>query len=247
MTKGWLRATTALSVSCFGILWASNTNLAFAKEPVSSANAPAWCAGVGGPATDTADICGRIVNIVVNHLGVDRSKVSQNASFIDDLGADSLDTVELVMAFEEEFNITITDEEAEKCPTISTAMKLILDKVAGHAGLSRPKPARETLTALTDANIKTMLEVKNPAVVFFWASWCGPCKQIDPSLEEIAAEMDGKVTFFKVNIDENPEVAATYKVRSIPTLMIFHKGKATDISVGAKPKTALKNWIASAA
>ena len=247
MTKRILLATTALSVSCFGILWAPDANLALAEELASSAKTPpSWCAAVTGTAPDNANICGRVVDVIVEHLGIDRSAVSANARFIDDLGADSLDTVELVMAFEEEFNISIADDEAEKCATVSAAMKLILDKVAGHAGLPTPKPSRETLTALTNANINTMLDAQNPAVVFFWASWCGPCKQIDPSLEEIAAEMDGKVIFFKVNIDDAPEVAAAYKVKSIPALMIFHKGKVADVSVGAKSKSALKNWITSA-
>lgn len=142
MTKRRLRATTALSVSCFGILWASNTDLAFADEPASSANAPAWCVGVTAPAPDAANICGRIVKVVTEHLGIDRSAVSPNARFVEDLGGDSLDVVELVMAFEEEFNVSISDAEAEKCPTISDAVKLIHDKVAGNAGLPKPKPAK---------------------------------------------------------------------------------------------------------
>ncbi|WP_337267736.1 thioredoxin [Oryzifoliimicrobium ureilyticus] len=92
-----------------------------------------------------------------------------------------------------------------------------------------------------------VLESAEPVVVDFWAEWCGPCKMIAPSLEEIAVEMQGKVKVAKLNIDENPELAAQFGVRSIPTLAIFKGGEVKDISVGAKPKTALSNWISTAA
>ena len=75
-----------------------------------------------------SDIAGRVTKIVVEHLGVDESKVVESASFIDDLGADSLDTVELVMAFEEEFGSEISDSEAEKILTVGDAIKFIENK-----------------------------------------------------------------------------------------------------------------------
>ena len=77
-----------------------------------------------------SDVADRVKKIVVEHLGVEAEKVSDNASFIDDLGADSLDTVELVMAFEEEFDIEIPDEEAEDITTVSDAVRYIRDKTA---------------------------------------------------------------------------------------------------------------------
>ena len=92
-----------------------------------------------------------------------------------------------------------------------------------------------------------VLESAEPVVVDFWAEWCGPCKMIAPSLEEIAVEMEGKVKVAKLNIDENPELAAQFGVRSIPTLAIFKGGEVADISVGAMPKTAILDWISSAA
>ncbi|MBP2444066.1 thioredoxin [Rhizobium leguminosarum] len=92
-----------------------------------------------------------------------------------------------------------------------------------------------------------VLESAGPVIVDFWAEWCGPCKMISPSLEEIAAEMEGKVKVAKLNVDENPELAAQFGVLSIPTLAIFKDGKVTDMSVGAKPKTALSKWILKAA
>ena len=91
-----------------------------------------------------------------------------------------------------------------------------------------------------------VLQAAEPVVVDFWAEWCGPCKMIAPALEEISAELQGKVKIAKVNIDENPELAAQYGVRSIPTLMIFKGGEVADMKVGAAPKTALSSWIGAA-
>ncbi|MEQ8308525.1 MAG: thioredoxin [Hoeflea sp.] len=88
-----------------------------------------------------------------------------------------------------------------------------------------------------------VLESDVPVVVDFWAEWCGPCKMIAPSLEEISNEMQGKVKVAKVNIDENPQIATQFGVRSIPTLAMFKGGSVADIKVGASPKTALSSWI----
>jgi thioredoxin 1 len=85
-----------------------------------------------------------------------------------------------------------------------------------------------------------------PVVVDFWAEWCGPCRMIAPALEELSNEMPG-VTIAKVNIDENPELAARYGVRSIPTLLMFKDGQLASNMVGAAPKSRLSSWIASAA
>ena len=91
-----------------------------------------------------------------------------------------------------------------------------------------------------------VLDASAPVVVDFWAEWCGPCKMIGPSLEEISTELAGKVKIAKLNIDENPELAAQFGVRSIPTLMIFKDGEVADMKVGALPKTALTHWISGA-
>ena len=88
-----------------------------------------------------------------------------------------------------------------------------------------------------------VLDAREPVVVDFWAEWCGPCKMIGPSLEEISNELGGKVKIAKLNIDENPELAAQFGVRSIPTLMVFKDGQVADTKVGAAPKTALSQWI----
>ena len=91
-----------------------------------------------------------------------------------------------------------------------------------------------------------VLNSAEPVVVDIWAEWCGPCKMIAPSLEEISNELAGKVKVVKLNIDENPELAAQYGVRSIPTLAMFKAGEVADIKVGAAPKTALSSWISTA-
>ncbi len=88
-------------------------------------------------------------------------------------------------------------------------------------------------------------EVKkaDAAVVDFFATWCGPCKMMSPVLEEISEEYDGKVSFFKVDVDDNQELAAQYGVSSIPNLVLFKNGEKESESVGFKPAEALKSWI----
>ena len=84
-----------------------------------------------------------------------------------------------------------------------------------------------------------------PVVVDFGAEWCGPCKVLDPILEEIAIENKDKVKIYKMNIDENPMTPQKYGIRGIPTIMIFKKGELIDTKVGSLPKTSLETWIQS--
>ena len=80
-----------------------------------------------------------------------------------------------------------------------------------------------------------VLNAAEPVVVDFWAEWCGPCKMIAPALEEISAEMGGKVKIAKVNIDSNQQTAARLGIRSIPTVMLFRNGQVVESLVGARP------------
>ena len=96
-------------------------------------------------------------------------------------------------------------------------------------------------------NFKTdVLENAKPVVVDFWAEWCGPCRMIGPALEEIAAELNGKVKIVKMNVDENQQIPAQFGIRSIPTLMLFKDGKLASQKVGAAPKSDLSRWISAA-
>lgn len=82
-----------------------------------------------------------------------------------------------------------------------------------------------------------------PVVVDFWASWCGPCKMISPSLEKIAQEFKGKLLVIKINVDDRPHIAAQYQVQSIPTIMMFYKGASRMRLVGALPYEAIKKEV----
>lgn len=101
---------------------------------------------------------------------------------------------------------------------------------------------------VTDQSFEAdVLKSAEPVVVDFWAEWCGPCRMIGPALEEISNEMGGKVKIAKINIDENPQIAAKLGIRSIPTLFIYRDGQKVDQMVGAKPKGDLARWISKGA
>ena len=96
---------------------------------------------------------------------------------------------------------------------------------------------------VTDADIETHIKKYETIVIDCWAPWCGPCRMVSPVIDELAKDMQGKIVFGKLNVDENQQTSMKYNIMSIPTLLVFKNGEMVDRIVGALPKDALKNKL----
>jgi thioredoxin 1 len=110
------------------------------------------------------------------------------------------------------------------------------------------KGSREVLATpirLTDTNFMDAVNKYSLLVVDFWAAWCGPCRMVSPTIEQLATELTGKVVFGKLNVDENPITANTFGIQSIPTIVVFKNGRNIDGFVGVVSKLQMQNRILS--
>jgi thioredoxin 1 len=131
---------------------------------------------------------------------------------------------------------TVSDDRAEAVRARSAFVSARAGPGAARtaaASTVRIRPVREVTEESFGNNV---LQVEGPVVVDFWAPWCGPCRAIAPILEQLEATTAGRVTFTKLNVDENPDVAARYGVLSIPTVMLFAGGEPRETVVGARPR-----------
>lgn len=100
------------------------------------------------------------------------------------------------------------------------------------------------LAELSESNFDEIVNAaSNPVFIDFWAPWCGPCRALTPIVEELAAEFSGKMDFYKVNVDENAEIAPRFSIRAIPTIMIFKGGAVIGQLTGSVGKSELKDLI----
>lgn len=103
--------------------------------------------------------------------------------------------------------------------------------------------SEDVIHATDESFEREVLKAEKPSLVDFWAPWCNPCRMLGPLLEEIAAEYKNRINVIKINIDENPKTAAAFKIKSIPTMILFKDGNAAGSLIGLVPKETLERFI----
>jgi thioredoxin len=139
----------------------------------------------------------------------------------------------------------MSEKQVVRCPSCSTNNRVDPEKIAQGseavcARCKKPLPAFSKPLIVTDATFASEVERSPlPVLLDLWAPWCGPCRMIAPVLEQLAAEMAGRVRIAKLNVDENQATAARFNVHSIPTLLILESGREIDRIVGVSPKSEI--------
>jgi len=116
-------------------------------------------------------------------------------------------------------------------------------KPAERKQVETTKMASEKVQTVTDATFEQTVNQPKPVLVDFWAEWCGPCRRLSPTVDELAGDYDGRLVVAKMNVDENPATPMRFSVRGIPTLLLFKGGQIVEQVVGLADKAALKKLI----
>lgn len=143
----------------------------------------------------------------------------------------------------------MTDQQLTRCSNCGATNRVPLEKL--RAGLApicgrckTPLTARPHPVTITDANFAEEVERSLlPILVDMWAPWCGPCRQVTPVVEELAGDLVGRMRIAKLNVDENPETSARFRIQSIPALLIFKDGREVDRIIGVQPKSEILRHV----
>jgi thioredoxin 2 len=143
----------------------------------------------------------------------------------------------------------MSDAQLIRCPACGTTNRVPRDKIARglepRCGRCKtPLLGHRQPMTVTDATFAADVERSPlPVLVDAWAPWCGPCRLIGPAIDELAAELAGRVRVVKLNVDENPMMATRFNLRSIPTLLVLRGGREVDRMVGVHPKSEISRWL----